>query len=79
MRASQLDAPLPVRRSAQSTLPGTISVVGSHDPFPNGYDEDDMLAAARLLADAKLDVVAWNGSKAGSIDFALDHALVARI
>ena len=55
------------------------SVVGSHDPFPDGYDEAGMLGAARLLADAKLDVVAWNGSKAGSIDFALDRELVARI
>jgi maleate isomerase len=55
------------------------SVVGSHDPFPGSYDEAGMLGAARLLADAKLDVVAWNGSKAGSIDFALDRELVARI
>ena len=55
------------------------SVVGAKDPFPSSYDFDDMLAAARLLADAQLDVVAWNGSKGGSIDFALDHDLVARI
>jgi len=55
------------------------SVVGAADPFPSSYDFDDMLAAARLLGDAKLDVVAWNGSKGGSLDFALDHDLVARI
>ena len=55
------------------------SVVGATDPFPASYDFDDMLAAARLLADAHLDVVAWNGSKGGSLDFALDHELVRRI
>jgi maleate isomerase len=55
------------------------SVVGARDPFPASYDFEDMLAAARLLADARLDVIAWNGSKAGSIDFALDHELVERI
>ena len=55
------------------------SVVGARDPFPTSYDFADMLAAARLLGDAQLDVVAWNGSKGGSLDFALDHDLVARI
>ena len=55
------------------------SVVGANDPFASTYDFDDMLAAARLLGDAQLDVIAWNGSKGGSIDFALDHDLVARI
>jgi maleate isomerase len=55
------------------------SVVGARDPFPTSYDFTDMLAAARLLGDAQLDVVAWNGSKGGSLDFALDHDLVARI
>lgn len=55
------------------------SVVGATDPFPSSYDFDDMLVAARLLGDANLDVVAWNGSKGGSLDFALDHELVARI
>lgn len=55
------------------------SVVGSVDPFPLSYDIDDMLATARVLGDAKLKVVAWNGSKGGSLDFALDHDLVARI
>lgn len=55
------------------------SVVGAVDPFPLTYDFDDMLATARVLGDARLDVVAWNGSKGGSLDFRLDHELVARI
>ncbi len=55
------------------------SVVGAVDPFPLTYDFDDMLHTARVLGDARLDVVAWNGSKGGSLDFDLDHQLVARI
>lgn len=55
------------------------SVVGAVDPFPLSYDFDDMLATAKVLGDAKLDVVAWNGSKGGSLDFALDHQLVQRV
>jgi len=55
------------------------SVVGAVDPYPLSYDFDDMLMAARLLGHAQLDVVAWNGSKGGSIDFALDQELVARV
>ena len=55
------------------------SVVGAVDPFPLTYDFDDMLRCAALLADAHLDVVAWNGSKGGSLDFRLDHELVERI
>jgi maleate isomerase len=55
------------------------SVVGAVDPFPTTYDFADMLGAAKVLADARLDVVAWNGSKGGSLDFALDRELVKRI
>jgi maleate isomerase len=55
------------------------SVVGAVDPFPLTYDFDDMLATAKVLGDAQLDVVAWNGSKGGSLNFSLDHDLVARI
>lgn len=54
-------------------------VAGSADPFPNSYDWDSMLGAARLLADAKPDILTWSGSKAGSIAFDLDRELVRRI
>jgi maleate isomerase len=54
-------------------------VVGAVDPFPQSYDFDNMLAAARLLGDARLDAIVWNGSKGGSVGFAVDHDLVARI
>ena len=54
-------------------------VYGSVDPFPDAYDTDGMLAAARLLAHAAPDVLIWNGSKGGSIDFRLDHDFVAQV
>jgi maleate isomerase len=54
-------------------------VHGERDPFPDGYDLDGMLGAARLLAHARPDVIVWNGSKGGSIDFGVDRDLVRRI
>ncbi len=54
-------------------------VHGERDPFPDGYDFDSMLTAARLLAHAKPNVIVWNGSKGGSIDFTLDLELCRRI
>jgi maleate isomerase len=55
------------------------TVKGSHDAYPDTYDWDGMLGAARLLGDAKLDVICWNGSKAGSIGFNIDRELCRRI
>ena len=54
-------------------------VTGSVDPFPQCYDWESMLGAARLLAHAAPDIVTWSGSKAGSIAFELDRELVRRI
>jgi maleate isomerase len=54
-------------------------VHGERDPFPAGYDLDGMLGAARLLAHVRPDVIVWNGSKGGSIDFGVDHDLCQRI
>lgn len=56
-----------------------IGVVGDRDPFPDSYDLDGMLTAARLLSHAKPDVILWNGSKGGSIGFAHDADLKQRI
>lgn len=54
-------------------------VHGTSDPYPQSYDWDSMLGAARLLAHANPDVIVWSGSKAGSIAFALDDDLCKRI
>ncbi len=56
-----------------------IPVAGSRDPFPDRYDIDSMMTAARLLADAKPGTIQWNGSKGGAIGFAHDRDLKARI
>ena len=54
-------------------------VHGERDPLPGTYDFEGMLVAARLLSHAKPDVIVWNGSKGGSIEFGLDHELCRRI
>lgn len=53
-------------------------VSGSSDPFPDSYDPG-MLQAATLLSHVDPAVIVWNGSKAASIDFAIDRVLVADI
>ncbi|MGQ9367846.1 maleate cis-trans isomerase family protein [Azospirillum sp. ST 5-10] len=43
------------------------------------FEPDALLAAARQLADARVDVVAWNGTAASWLGFARDTALCDRI
>ena len=54
-------------------------VSGSTDPFPGDYDWDGMLGPARLLGDARVDVIVWNGTKGASLGFAADRDLCRRI
>lgn len=54
-------------------------VFGTSDPSPDAYATDGLLAAAKLLAHAKPDVLVWNGSKGSGIGFAHDRALAADI
>jgi maleate isomerase len=54
-------------------------VRGSKDPFPDSYDLEGMLGAARLLGDAALDSIVWNGSKGANIGFAADRNLCTTI
>jgi maleate isomerase len=56
-----------------------IPVFGSSDPYAGGYDWETMLDAARLLGHARLGVICWNGSKGGSLGFAVDRELCERI
>ncbi|WP_144187043.1 maleate cis-trans isomerase family protein [Elioraea rosea] len=56
-----------------------IGVRGAVDPFPDRYDMDGMLTAARLLADARPGVILWNGSKGGLIGVEHDRALASAI
>lgn len=43
------------------------------------FDSDGMMRAAELLAHAKVDAIAWNGTSAGWLGFAQDEDLCARI
>jgi maleate isomerase len=43
------------------------------------FDDSKILAAAQLLADARVDVIAWSGTAAGWRGFETDRQLVARI
>src|ERR1700704_3231814 len=43
------------------------------------FDERPILEAARLLADARVDVIAWNGTSSGWLGFDADRALCERI
>ncbi|MBS0452639.1 MAG: Asp/Glu/hydantoin racemase [Proteobacteria bacterium] len=71
---------LAILRSFPNVWPlfSRTSVFGESDPFPASYAVDDMLAAARLLAHAKPDVLLWNGSKGAKIGEQHDHAYVQR-
>jgi maleate isomerase len=43
------------------------------------FDDHKILAAADLLADARVDVIAWSGTAAGWLGFDADRLLVSRI
>lgn len=45
----------------------------------NQFDDTPILRAAELLADAKVDVIAWNGTSASWLGFERDEHLVERI
>jgi maleate isomerase len=49
------------------------------DEAQNQFDVEPMLAAARLLAEAPLDAIAWNGTSGGWLGFAHDASIVAAI
>jgi len=43
------------------------------------FDDAEILAAADLLADAKLDMIGWNGTSSGWLGFEADERLCQRI
>ena len=43
------------------------------------FDDEKILAAAELLADAKVDVIGWSGTAAGWLGFDADRRLIERI
>ena len=43
------------------------------------FDDEKILAAAELLADARVDVIGWSGTSSGWLGFEADHRLCERI
>src|SRR4029077_17468537 len=55
------------------------AVVGASDAYADDYDWTGILRAKKLLAHARPACICGNGSKGGSIGFAADRPLCARI
>jgi maleate isomerase len=57
----------------------TVTEIALSDRALGQFDDSKILAAAELLADAKVDVIAWSGTSSGWIGFDADRRLVERI
>ena len=57
----------------------TVTEIALSDRALGQFDDSRILAAAELLADARVDVIAWSGTSSGWLGFDADHRLVERI
>mgnify|MGYP003111603690 CR=1 FL=1 len=57
----------------------TVKRIALDDTALGQFDTGPMVEAAKLLADAKVDVIAWNGTSASWLGLDSDKALVAQI
>ncbi len=57
----------------------TVTEIALSDRALGQFDDSKILAAAELLADARVDVIAWSGTAAGWLGFDADRRLVDRI
>jgi maleate isomerase len=57
----------------------TVTEISLRDASLNQFDESKILDAARLLADAQVDVIGWSGTSASWLGFEKDRTLCARI
>lgn len=56
-----------------------VTEISLRDQALNQFDEAPILEAARLLADARVDVIAWNGTSSGWLGFGADETLCRNI
>ena len=56
-----------------------VTQIALSDNALKQFDDENILAAAELLNDAELDVIAWNGTSSGWRGFETDEALCERI
>jgi maleate isomerase len=77
----------PLTSALAATVPGcsahfsrfTVTEIALSSQALGQFDDSKILAAAELLADAKVDVIAWSGTAAGWMGFDTDHRLCERI
>lgn len=77
----------PLTSAMVSSLPGvsahfsrfTVTEISMRDQSLGQFDDSKILEAARLLADARVDVICWSGTSASWLGFEKDRALCARI
>src|SRR6202000_2660814 len=56
-----------------------VTEIALFDAAQRQFDDTEILRAAELLAHAKVDVIAWNGTSAGWLGFDRDERLCERI
>jgi maleate isomerase len=77
----------PLTSALVAQLPGcsahfsrfTVTEIALSNHALGQFDDSKILAAAELLADAKVDVIAWSGTAAGWMGFDTDRRLCDRI
>ena len=77
----------PLTSAMVSSLPGvsahfsrfTVTEISLRDASLQQFDDSKILEAARLLADAHVDVICWSGTSASWLGFEKDRQLCARI
>ncbi|TQM99453.1 maleate isomerase [Acidovorax temperans] len=77
----------PLTSAIVASLPGVsahfsrfrVTEISLREQALNQFDDSPILAAAELLADAKVDVIGWSGTAAGWMGFERDQRLVERI
>lgn len=77
----------PITSAMISGLPGvsahfsrfTVTEISLRDQALGQFDDSKIIEAATLLADAKVDVIGWNGTSSGWLGFEADQRLCQRI
>ncbi|MDN0083917.1 aspartate/glutamate racemase family protein [Crenobacter sp. SG2305] len=77
----------PITSAMVSQLPGvsahfsrfTVTEISLSDRALGQFDTSNIIQAAKLLADAKVDVIAWNGTSSGWLGFDKDQELCRQI
>lgn len=77
----------PLTSAIVASLPGVtahfsrfrVTEIALSEQALGQFDDSKILAAADLLADARVDVIGWSGTAAGWMGFERDRQLVARI